>query len=313
MLTRLTVLFLFVLAGIVSASAQDVEKALTEFEGKVLVLRHPLPGNSQQYDAKGNALKSGPEESWTTHSGILVEHIALTPDNLRVEGKRIFFLFQKDGLRLMKFKPLNDYPSSPVLQSAHVDIKLDPPIDSKAVDSKELVRTILGRVFALNTKDLLDSLPDYWRAYMANSLTYDASQKLEEEFRWQQPPPYNSNDKPGENIQPDIADDPKDADAEQPLFQIGKLVDAPQAKFTPEPEYPKIAQYEKREGMVVLSVIIGTDGKVHHLRLLRPLGMGLDEAARSAVETWRFQPAIHDGKPVAVAMSIEVAFDLHER
>jgi periplasmic protein TonB len=39
--------------------------------------------------------------------------------------------------------------------------------------------------------------------------------------------------------------------------------------------------------------------------------MGLDENAMETVKQWRFSPAMRNGEPVAVAMSIEVSFNLH--
>jgi protein TonB len=59
-----------------------------------------------------------------------------------------------------------------------------------------------------------------------------------------------------------------------------------------------------------VNVVVGTDGKAHRIRLLRALGMGLDEIALSTVRTWRFQPATRNGQPVAVEMNIEVAFNM---
>jgi protein TonB len=60
-----------------------------------------------------------------------------------------------------------------------------------------------------------------------------------------------------------------------------------------------------------MNVIVASDGRVHNVRLVRPLGMGLDEIARDTVQTWRFRPATHDKESVAVEMNIEAAFDLH--
>jgi TonB family protein len=94
---------------------------------------------------------------------------------------------------------------------------------------------------------------------------------------------------------------------------VGKddQVKAPQAKFTSAPEYSAIAQYENYQGIVVVSIVVASDGSVHDVRLLRALGMGLDDIARATVQTWRFRPATHNKEPVAVEMNIEVAFDLH--
>jgi TonB family protein len=61
----------------------------------------------------------------------------------------------------------------------------------------------------------------------------------------------------------------------------------------------------------VVSIVVASDGRVHNVRLLRALGMGLDEIARDTVQTWRFRPATHNKEPVAVEMNIEVAFDIY--
>jgi TonB family protein len=61
---------------------------------------------------------------------------------------------------------------------------------------------------------------------------------------------------------------------------------------------------------VELGFIVGPDGSVQQVEVVKPLGMGLDEAAIGAVRTWKFEPGTHDGKPVAVKLSTEVSFNL---
>ena len=61
----------------------------------------------------------------------------------------------------------------------------------------------------------------------------------------------------------------------------------------------------------MLNLIVGVDGNVHAIRVVRALGLGLDDSARSMVQTWRFDPATRNGKPVAVEMNVEVAFNLY--
>jgi outer membrane biosynthesis protein TonB len=46
------------------------------------------------------------------------------------------------------------------------------------------------------------------------------------------------------------------------------------------------------------------------IKVIRPIGLGLDEKAIDAVHKWRFKPGLKDGKPVAVAATIEVNFRL---
>jgi protein TonB len=61
---------------------------------------------------------------------------------------------------------------------------------------------------------------------------------------------------------------------------------------------------------VVLSVIIDASGKPTNLKVLRALGLGLDEKAIEAVQKWRFRPGTKEGKAVAVYATIEVNFRL---
>lgn len=96
------------------------------------------------------------------------------------------------------------------------------------------------------------------------------------------------------------------------IYKMGELgVSAPVPKFTPDPDYSEEARKAKYQGSVTLYAIIGPDGKPRNLRVVRSLGMGLDEKAMEKVRTWLFDPGKKDGQPVAVAMSIEVDFHLY--
>jgi TonB family protein len=306
MFKPISILLLCMFANIASASAQEAENALKEFEGKVLIFRHPLRDDSLLYSAEGKVLKGGPEESWTTNGGLLIDRIALTPEKISIAGRRIFILFGKNGLILLEFKRLKGSGSPPLSPSIKTEINLRQP-----VNSAEQARTVLSRVFALNTAGLFDSLPDFWRRYLAGHLRYDSSLKQDEEFYWN----YKIEERliPVQGIQPTAKSSPADEEAENPVFHVGKddNVKAPEARFTPGPAYSEIAQYEKYRGIVVVSIVVASDGRVHNVRLLRALGMGLDEIARDTVQTWRFRPATHNKEPVAVEMNIEAAFDLH--
>lgn len=95
------------------------------------------------------------------------------------------------------------------------------------------------------------------------------------------------------------------------VFTVGNGVTAPKVIYDPEPEYSPEARQAKYQGTVVLSAIIGPDGRPHVLRVRQSLGMGLDEKALEAVQTWRFAPGMKDGSPVAVQIEVEVNFHLY--
>jgi TonB family protein len=94
------------------------------------------------------------------------------------------------------------------------------------------------------------------------------------------------------------------------LYKIGGGVSAPVPVFKPEPEYSEEARKAKYQGSVTLSIVIMPDGSTSNIRVVRPLGLGLDEKAIEAVQKWKFRPSLKDGKPVAVTANVEVNFRL---
>jgi TonB family protein len=80
--------------------------------------------------------------------------------------------------------------------------------------------------------------------------------------------------------------------------------------FTPEAEFSDEARRQKYQGVCMISVIIDAQGNPQNPRVVRALGMGLDEKALEAVLKYRFKPAKKDGKPVAVRISVMVNFRL---
>jgi TonB family protein len=95
------------------------------------------------------------------------------------------------------------------------------------------------------------------------------------------------------------------------VFKVGGGVAAPVPLYKPEPEFTEEARRAKHQGTVMLALIVGPDGRTRDIRVVRRLGMGLDEKAIDSARQWKFQPATKDGKPVAVAINIEVDFTLH--
>jgi TonB family protein len=94
------------------------------------------------------------------------------------------------------------------------------------------------------------------------------------------------------------------------VFRVGNGVKPPALLRKLEPQYSEEARAAKYQGRVVVYAEIGTDGLAHNLRVLRGLGLGLDEKAIEAIDQWRFRPGSKDGTPVPVAATIEVNFRL---
>jgi TonB family protein len=80
------------------------------------------------------------------------------------------------------------------------------------------------------------------------------------------------------------------------------LISKVQPELTPEARKAGI------EGAVSVYAEIGTDGRVHHARVVKGLGYGLDDKAMEAVAQWRFTPGRKNGVPVTIPATIEVWF-----
>jgi TonB family protein len=84
----------------------------------------------------------------------------------------------------------------------------------------------------------------------------------------------------------------------------------PRAISAPDPSYGREARKAKVHGTVMVWAVVDEQGRVPAIRIVRPLGMGLDERAVDAIRGWRFEPAKKDGVPVKVQVNIEVHFEL---
>lgn len=94
------------------------------------------------------------------------------------------------------------------------------------------------------------------------------------------------------------------------VYQPGGGVSAPSVLHRVDPEYSEEARKAKFQGTVMLSVVVDERGVVRDVRVLRPLGLGLDQKAIEAVVQWKFRPGMKDGRAVAVQATIEVNFRL---
>ena len=94
------------------------------------------------------------------------------------------------------------------------------------------------------------------------------------------------------------------------LRKIGGGVSAPVLLYQVEPQFSEEARKAKAAGNVVVNLWVDDKGNPTHVRVLRGVGMGLDEKAVEAVKQYRFKPALENGKPVTVEMNIEVNFQI---
>jgi len=124
--------------------------------------------------------------------------------------------------------------------------------------------------------------------------------------------------KPGDEIELTIATLAAETAPDESLFakppgavEIGHCpsrVTPPKLTYNPEPKYPAHGQ---ENVTAVLSTVVGVEGKPGDLRVTNSAGKDFDQSALDAVRLWTFKPAICEGVPIPVLISVQVNF--HKR
>lgn len=109
-----------------------------------------------------------------------------------------------------------------------------------------------------------------------------------------------------------VEPDPPHVDANTVRFDDGAGLTSPRLiKPAAMPAYPEGARKEKVTGVVLIRLVIGTDGTVLSATALKSPDERLTRAAVAAVEQWRFEPARRDdGTPVKVLYVVTLKFAL---
>jgi len=267
-----------------SAADQSIESALnSQYGGKILALLHPIEKGSQVYDADGKVLKGGHEGSWTLFGRLLVKKIHIDKTSILIEGKRLAYVQGGHSL-------------APTQSRDKLKVQIN---FTRAPASADEANALLGHVFALTDEDVIKSAPGFWQKYLSAQLLHTPAEE-----------PHSSQQKNTAFNTVEIDADGR-VNSGKTRVEMRDGVTRPHPRFTPEPEYTETARHERYQGVLVLEMIVDKMGKVRAVSILRPLGMGLDDNAVSRVLTWRFDPAMMDGKPVAVLLNVEVAFNLY--
>jgi TonB family protein len=275
----LGVLFLCLFAR--ALLAQDHKKLEQElrhsFVHKILSLRNPHFGRVLEFDSSGNLRNKAEAGPWSTCGLLRVDDIDFRPDRLEIKGKRIVL-----GQRYAAKEEHPSKISGPQITTVITNEQVRIVVTMSASNVSE-VNDILSHVF--QGGPLETRVAAYWK-----SNTDDV-----DEFRRNTP-----NAIVGE------------LEGKRPVYLANPGVITPSKPIhTPEPTYTEIARQNKIQGRAVLSVVVNEEGLPEVLEIKEGLSDGLDIQAMAAVAGWRFQPAMKDGQPVAVLITVQVEFHLY--
>jgi TonB family protein len=208
-----------------------------------------------------------------TLAGVEVHRVKLTAKELVLEGQRVVLEFKKD------------VPVRVGLDS-EMTIRIQTPADGDFTAA-------LDAIFTDNIADLVPQMPSYWQTFAQGHLLRHESS------------PSNS-DAAGTGQVPGPS-------AAAKLAKVGGSVTEPRLLTKVDPDFSDAARALKYTGIVLVTLVVDQTGTPRQVRILRPAGLGLDERAVSAVEQYTFQPAMDNGKPVAVQLNVEVNFQIFYR
>ena len=273
---------LFALA--VPAPAQTDMHALVSaleqgLKGNVLLLRGFPIQSDLRFDPDLKPEKTYRSGSWT-EAEFKVDAVEMKGNNVVLSGQRSAFVRDSEKGPLVKVLVLENKKFD---ATRKIKITINGPFNDAPADFLDKVKK---RIFITDFNELKTIAPPWWQPYLRGELPTKAKPHGEETFGH--------------------------LDNGDPIYKVGKgAASAPKPIKSPDPDYTDIARVAKFQGVSVLSAVVLPTGDVAEIKVETPLGMGLDDNAVAAVQTWKFKPAMRDGSPVAVKINIEVSFNLY--
>ncbi|HEY5329045.1 MAG TPA: energy transducer TonB [Acidobacteriaceae bacterium] len=260
------------------AVAQTTQADLSaRIMSKPLYLRGFWTDDKLQFDADGHPKKTYQTGSFAV-SGFDAVKVSLSGNKLKIDGDRF-------GL---EFTPEGDAQKYPLPDSG----KRDAPNEQIHIEIEGVKGGDFGKaldaIFAGDLAELAPSLPPYWRHFAAIH------------FRGPGDLGRVSSDATADLQVPGVS--------ESRPMHIGGSVAPPKVVDSVNPDYTPAARRLKMGGKTQLYFWIEPDGTPSHFAIMRPIGLGLDEAAIEAISKYKFTPAMQNGKPVKVDLYMYVSF-----
>jgi TonB family protein len=257
--------------GVCSAGAQSIptqQSIAAELQQPFLMLRGMYDGDKIAFDPHGELIGSATPMPFSL-SFLVVQTVTVAPDKVEIDASRA-------GLEMTQRGPIGTFEkvkAVPIDKKGRfqvvITIRRDPQHD-------ELLQAALNRVFHAGFNDsLIQVAPQYWRPWIAHELHPER--------------PF-----------PDI---PAGA-VSRPEWHVA----TPVMVHTVKAAETEAARIHGVQGRSVIGAVIDEAGVPRDMVIVRPVGMGLDEAAMLAVMQYRLTPAKRNGQPIPFWIDIEYAF-----
>jgi len=272
------------------SQATDVERHLRDqYQGKTLLLRGFLSGYRLHYGATG--LPDKPRSGdWTEDGFVEVGDISLSGQRLAIKAKRLFVVAgQGLGFHFVADSPKRTKRAPSLEISAEL---------GSAGSPSEQVEAAMSRIFLTTEDAFAELVPAYWKPCVPDGLSGKDS---------------DCHFSPQISVVPGVAStgprNPATENTPRPaVTHVGAGVSPPGIIRQQDPKLSDAADAADVRGTVILMLVVDASGVPQNIRVVRPMGCGLDLQAVRAVGSWRFDPAEKDGRPVAVEIAVEARF-----
>jgi TonB family protein len=262
-------------------AAQAAPDLNSDYQGKVLTLRHFYVGKHLVFQPDGSLAGSAAVGPWTVDGQIFIQTIEAKGRQLKIRGRRVCSIFDsrngppRDVLEWLKESKADDRNKREGAFWAK-DVDIDIHLDTENPDD-DGVKAAMNKVFLAPGESMREIVPDFWRDYFGQ-----------------------------------VEGQPQRINDSYPLYSVKRGdVSAPRGTYMPNPAFSEEARVAKYQGTMTLSVVVDPSGTASNVAIATPLGLGLDEKAVEQVRAWKFEPAMKDGQPVAVKVMVEVDFHLY--
>jgi TonB family protein len=273
-------------AGLRASDPMEIELRLKEkYLGRNVILKGFYRGDQLDYDVQGDFAGKVVAGTWTLDGIVTLTDFKMRGDRLEISADRtvLGFSYQHRHLYALPDKPVE------------IVVHLGP-----SIPTWDALGQILSQMFIFDLSKLAQYAPAYWKP-----ITDDAG--------WAR---YAKNPrKPPESL---TLFGPLNApDGEPVYFSDGEAhngLDPPQPIDEPPPYYPELARHLKKQGSLLMAVLIDRQGLVRDALLLGdPLGDGLDQSSVNTVRRWKYRPAMLNAAPVSVIKPEPVTFSISRR
>jgi TonB family protein len=287
-------------------AASDEQSLRDQYKDKIFVLRCFPEGTRLSYDSAGSLVSgSASLGDWTVDGFVRITGLGLSEQRLTIKAERLYLgVAGGMGFQLTQLDTKNDKKGKDA-KKLRIEVAVDPGGDT--------AEAALSKIFLTAEDRFAELVPDYWKPCVRAASTGRTMKSLQD-CRFA--PEFASI--PGVVYRPEENSGPEDAagDATAAYGEIAASTDksVTRAKIVHQlnPEFSEEARSTKYQGTITLAIIVDKTGHAKSIRIMRPLGMGLDQKAVQAVSKWQFEPALKDGEPVAMGpILVEVDFHLY--